>query len=343
MKKTIICFLLGAMIMSCNSTNINVENEKASLTNDVTIEDIMAVQVEDYFCHYMEDIDLPGDFPIPDAVDIYNTSVIVQSLYSVDDFWRVFENNEDAMSTLHKVDLSVIKDKNIRSLAQEAIDKYKYFFEHFDATDDDANQALWHEFRKSLRIFDSTLIEKHHVSTYVNLGEDEYWQALDFSEQQKEVAERLGNNPTEDMKHAMLDDILLMENFEEKCAYTYAYIAYLGFYDASDEKLKDVLYNLLTDGRYSHHLFFLWRVWRATVQHYYGASKMSDIANGIYNRMRLEVAKNTLNYLAKNPTDKVAINQYLMTAYHKNVARIGDYPYGNQSVIDVYILGLIGE
>ena len=70
---------------------------------------------------------------------------------------------------------------------------------------------------------------------------------------------------------------------------------------------------------------------------------MSDIANGIYNRMRLEVAKNTLNYLAKNPTDKVAINQYLMTAYHKNVARIGDYPYGNQSVIDVYILGLIGE
>ena len=55
MKKTIICFLLGAMIMSCNSTNINVENEKASLTNDVTIEDIMAVQVEDYFCHYMDE------------------------------------------------------------------------------------------------------------------------------------------------------------------------------------------------------------------------------------------------------------------------------------------------
>ena len=37
MKKTIICFVMGAMIMSCNSTNINVENEKASLTNDVTI------------------------------------------------------------------------------------------------------------------------------------------------------------------------------------------------------------------------------------------------------------------------------------------------------------------
>lgn len=341
MKKKIICFVIGAMMVSCNGSATKAEAVVAD--KQTTIEDIMAVNVEDYFCHYMEDIDLPNGFPIPDAVDIYNTSVIVQSLYSLDDLWRVFENNKDAIKTLEKIDLSVIKDEDFRCLAQESIDKYKYFFEHFDATDDDANQVLRHEFRKSLRIFDSTLITKHHVSTYVNLGEDEYWQVLDFSEQQKEVAERLGNNPAEDIKHAMLDDILLMENFEKKCAYTYAYIAHLGFYDASDEKLKDVLYNLLTDGRYSHHLFFLWRVWRATVQHYYGASKMSDIANGIYNRMRLEVAKNTLTYLKKNPTDKVAINQYLMTAYHKNVARIGDYPYGNQSVIDVYILGLAGK
>ena len=113
--------------MSCNESATKAEAVVAD--KQTTIEDIMAVNVEDYFCHYMEDIDLPGDFPIPDAVDIYNTSVIVQSLYSVDDFWRVFENNEDAMSTLHKVDLSVIKDKNIRSLAQEAIDKYKYFLE----------------------------------------------------------------------------------------------------------------------------------------------------------------------------------------------------------------------
>ena len=338
-----LCFLMGAMMMSCNSSNTNAENKKARLANNVTIEDIMAVPVEDYFCHYMDDVELPKDFPIPEAVDIYNTATVVNSLCSVDDFWRVFENNKGTIDILDKVDLSVIKDEYIRRLAQNTMDKYKYFFKYFDATNDDTNQVLWQEFRRCLWVLDSTFLSTHHVSTYVNLGEDEYWQALDFSEQQKEVAERLGNNPTEDMKHEMLDDILLMENFEEKCAYTYAYITHLGFYDASDEKLKDVLCNLLTDGRYSHHHFNMWRVWRSIVQYEHGSSKMSDIANGIYNRMRLEVAKNTLNYLAKNPTDKVAINQYLMTAYHKNVARIGDYPYGNQSVIDVYILGLIGE
>ena len=327
--------------MSCNESATKAEAVVAD--KQTTIEDIMAVNVEDYFCHYMDDVELPKDFPIPEAVDIYNTATVVNSLYSVDDFWRVFENNKGTIDILDKVDLSVIKDEYIRRLAQNTMDKYKYFFKYFDATNDDTNQVLWQEFRRCLWVLDSTFLSTHHVSTYVNLGEDEYWQVLDFSEQQKDVAERLGNNPAEDIKHAMLDDILLMENFEKKCAYTYAYIAHLGFYDASDEKLKDVLYNLLTDGSYSHHLFFLWRVWRATVQHYYGASKMSDIANGIYNRMRLEVAKNTLTYLKKNPTDKVAINQYLMTAYHKNVARIGDYPYGNQSVIDVYILGLIGE
>jgi hypothetical protein len=93
------------MIMSCNSTNINVENEKASLTNDVTIEDIMAVQVEDYFCHYMDDVELPQDFPIPDAVDIYNAATFVNSLYSTDDFWMVFENTDEAMKLLQKADL----------------------------------------------------------------------------------------------------------------------------------------------------------------------------------------------------------------------------------------------
>ena len=248
------------------------------------------------------------------------------------------------MELLQKANPFIIKNASLSHIAQDCCDKYRYFLERCDTISDSSMAyPLWTEFTGAFWILDSILATDYSVSKYTDLTEEDYWKALDYSKQSDVIVERFGYEISTSDVAAFLSEIDTISDFELKCSYTYAMIYYSGFMMASslESSIKSMLENLLTDGRYSHHLFNMWRVWRAIVQYEYGSSKMSDIANGIYNKMRLKVATTTLNHLINNPDDKVAINQYLMISYHGNTLRNGEYNYGNQSIIDMYYLGLV--
>ena len=95
--------------------------------------------------------------------------------------------------------------------------------------------------------------------------------------------------------------------------------------------------SILDQGHYSIYLFEAWLKWRSvTQQNLYGVSKMSDIPNGEYDKMRERVALTILTFIVENPKDEMAINEFLLMATHSIVKRFGDYPYGNQNTVEYH-------
>jgi hypothetical protein len=94
---------------------------------------------------------------------------------------------------------------------------------------------------------------------------------------------------------------------------------------------------IIDQKKYSIYLFEAWLKWRmVSQQHMYGISKTSEIPNNEYNKMREQTALTILDYITKNETDEMAVNEFLLMATHPIVLRFGDYPYGNQNTVEYH-------
>lgn len=85
-------------------------------------------------------------------------------------------------------------------------------------------------------------------------------------------------------------------------------------------------------------MFEAWLKWRTVLQQMNGSSKVSQIPNDEYNKVREQEALFILEYIAENEKDEMAINQFLLFATHDIVRRFGDYPYGNQNTLEFHEL-----
>ena len=170
------------------------------------------------------------------------------------------------------------------------------------------------------------MANKFNVANYVSLDETEYWNVINGFRKQTRQTE------TQHLKA-----IKETEDFNIRCEHAMAYVYDVGFYNADLNVLKVIL----EEGKYSPHLYYIWRIWRCGEQlRNYGPSTWSQIPNKYYNKMRLLNAESTLNYIVNHPDDAIAINQYLVTAAHPNILRFGEFPAGNQSFMEALYLGL---
>lgn len=184
----------------------------------------------------------------------------------------------------------------------------------------------------------------YSMERFVNLTEDEYWKlnaksnyikSPDFAKYTqlkktnlKEAFELLKAiiSRTKDFQEYSIYQIELADQCEKKSS------------DGLQETTLNDYKSILEQHKYSIYLFEAWVKWRAVSQRTKGLSKSSDIPNDLYDNVRAQTALTILRHIEKNPTDRMAINEFLLVATHDIIRRFGQYPYGNQSTIEYHEL-----
>lgn len=340
----IVALLFAATFASCNNATKDVED---SITEEYVESDFEYNDSgEELFCNYITKDQWPQNAFFTEMVEAYNSFVLLHGLKSVLDVWKRYENSERAIESIKYADIDVINSKDIKEkfiMVKELA--HRFFSEYVDNSD----SLLYRELADSLNCLDSLLCSRYHVSNYIDISAETYWQALDHTKQSKELFDKvstdtitldnIGTNEVQKDIEFILNSIKEEKDFNKKCAYTMEYVYYVGFYFVN----YNIIEELLDEGRYSPYLFFLWRIWRCGVQLHnedYGPSTWSQIPNKLYNEKRLKIAETTLKYIVTHPNDGVAINQYLMTASMSNILRSGQYPLGNESFTELHYLDL---
>jgi|GEM_PF-2946248 len=199
-------------------------------------------------------------------------------------------------------------------------------------------------YEKAANKYYSYLGSTYPMERFVNLTEDEYWKlnaksnyikSSDFSKytglkkkNPKEALDLLKAiiERTKDFQEYSIYQIELADQYEKESDG-----------DTHEAALKDYK-SILDQHKYSIYLFETWVKWRAVVQRTKGLSKSSDIPNDLYDHVRAQAALTILRHIEKNPTDRMAINEFLLVATHDIVKRFGEYSYGNQSTIEYHEL-----
>ncbi len=106
--------------------------------------------------------------------------------------------------------------------------------------------------------------------------------------------------------------------------------------ELSEEALK-IYESIFNQKEYSLYLFEAWMKWRCVYQDENGgSSKSSEIFNPYFEKKRREIAQVIFKHIQDNPKDKMAKNQFIALATHDIVRIYGEYPYGNQNVVDFH-------
>ena len=350
MKKDILFILISFVALtSCTNRQAKVEGENDLDSLDIYAKDSIGYDPVEYgkdlFGPYLSLQDYPDTPFFHEMIEAYNISTIHNALRSIEDFNLRWDVDSLSLESLDAADINIITDKDLRNKTKHCIDLLKLCHSQ---ENDEPDTLIYGRAMDNLWELDSMICSRFKIENYAKISEDEYYRLYDYSERLKDVASLLKTKVTEDNYstsevkkniQSLKDKIAAENNFERKCDLTQAYIDYVGF-DYAD---FSILERVLDDGRYSHRLFFFWRIWRCGIQltgDNYGMSTWSTIPNKLYNEKRFAIAKATLNHLKAHPDDGFAINQFLMTGHYPNILRAGKYMLGNEAVTELYYLGL---
>ena len=92
---------------------------------------------------------------------------------------------------------------------------------------------------------------------------------------------------------------------------------------------------MLGSGQYSKYQFALWFGWRSMMQvNYFGLSRDSTIADGLYNQYRKAAFLATLLHFDQNTADELANTNLLLFASYSNIVRNGSCIVGSDAILD---------
>lgn len=184
------------------------------------------------------------------------------------------------------------------------------------------------------------------TNQFIGMTEEMYWKTID----KKKYIKSAEYKTYESLKTKNLKDALsLLEKISKQTTDFQEYSIYqieladlyvkhadsLG--ENATDKAIDIYKSILDQKKYSIYLFEAWLKWRIVTQQFtYGISKMSDIPNNIYDKVREQVALVILDYINTHNNDEMAINEFLLMVTHDIVKRFGDYPYGNQNTVEYH-------
>ena len=349
MSKKLIILFSFVTLFGCTNRQARVEGKQEldSLGTNVsdTVEYDPAEYGKDLFGPYLSKEDYPNTSFFHEMVEVYNISTFHNALRSIEDFHGRWGNDEFALESLEAADTDIITNKELKNKSKQCIELFKRTYSQDENAPD---TLLYKNAMDNLGELDSMICAKYTIKNYATFSEEEYYSLFKYSDKLKDIVPLLEDKvTTENISSEKVKQNIKMlkerigkeQDFDRKCDLTQAYIDYVGFnyIDLS------ILENLLDDGRYSHRLFFLWRIWRSCYQltdEHCGPSTWSAIPNKLYNEKRFFIAKATLNYLKDHLNDVIAINQFLVLAYHPNILRAGLNPIGNEAMTELHYLGL---
>lgn len=306
-------FLLGLCLLGCNNQASKQELESSTGT--------------------LSDLDMSLKYDkestplIEDLIDAYNSFNILNSIYNDIELWARFET--DVQGAIEKIDCSVIHDNNIKEYAsdykKQVLSSLQYTAVH--------DSIKWERMEMEYSTLYSKLVNRYHVSQYGELSEEKYWDMYDPTNIIQDYDSIYSLRGTDDsVSIAYLKQLMNnAQNFDEKCIYT---LEYAHTITNDEHPAIHCLEQLMKSKIYSIYLKEIWRTWRCLLQITFGDSKDSNIPNDYYNHMRMVCAHTILDYVVQHPNDIMAINQFITLSSEDNINRYGDYPYGNQNIME---------
>ena len=270
-------------------------------------------------------VGMSQDSFIVKLVDAYNASVVWHSVKSdMEMFWRWDCYTDTAMLGM---DLSKIKDKRARLKAKQLIECTAAG--QRDSTID-VNNAM--------NQYLSWLSDYFNISHFFNtdsITDEVYWAATDKANWIENYAsmEDMRGKSDSIYQQQLLTMLDTTTDFNVYCILAIEY-AHSSIDGPHMTNALPYLVKALTAGIYSPMLREVWRTWRAIMTSDMGQSRDSDIPNAEYNQLRMISCYTMLCYIHDNPTDWLAVNNFLVTSYIDNICRYGTFPLGNQGMMD---------
>jgi len=280
-----------------------------------------------------------------DFVAIDSTLLLISYLNSkaeeCDSLYKLYLFHDDSLEML-------VNDYILATKTQFEVKVNTLRFPPYNASDTNKNKSIPYQNGERVN-FLNYLHSKYKNERFLTLSEKEYWKNIDKSEyiesEEFEEYERLKIENPKKAVDKIIEIINEGENFQEKSIYgiDLADFYIVGSMDTDtilkEERAVSHYQAIMNAEKYSLYLFEAWIKWRAVTQDFhYGSSKSSSIPNDLYNKWRNRSAFVVLKHISAHPDDQMAVNQFLLFATHQNIKRFGAYKYGNQNVLDYYIL-----
>ena len=340
--KTYWLILIGIWMISCGNRQVQ---QAATVTNDTSViasenhyfaadyevndEETSIKPMSGHLLWLTPEKNLPNTPLMQGLVDLYNGSLMLNSIWSDFELWFRFDTS--VKDEIRQVNSAVISDPRIKELAQTYKDLIMGVLHH-DTIQTDS--IVFNRAKKAYKHFKAALANRYNINHYGKLSEHQYWASYDKNNVIPNYDSIYNLRGTEDQLHAnQLKQKANNEiDFNKKCIYT------LEFGHANDseptEEIVKPLVGLMQSKQYSLYLIEIWRTWRCLTQTLYGASKDSKIPNNAYNQLRMVCANTILQHIVSNPDDIMAINQFLTLSFTDNIYRYGAYPSGNQNILE---------
>lgn len=272
---------------------------------------------------------LPNTPLMKDLVDLYNGALILNSIWCDFELWVRFDTY--VKDVIKRVDCSIISNSRIRKYAQTYKDRIVAILPNDTTQVDSIKFTLA---TKEHNIFKAALVKRYNINHYGNLSNKQYEEIYDKNNvipNYDSIYFKRGNQDR--LYTAHLKQMANNESdFTKKCIYTLESM-HVESAEPTEEIIKP-LENLMQSKQYSIYLIEVWRTWRCLFQSLYGPSKDSAIPNYKYNDMRMICANTILHHIVAYPNDMMAINQFLTLSSIDNIYRYGEFPMGNQSILE---------
>jgi len=273
--------------------------------------------------------------------DAYNAFVVLNSLITDFDLQMRFGlDPNDVIEPMEKIDVTKVKDPEVVAKLKAYKKEMIYLL---TVNPDDVDMSVHNPWKASGDLY-NYLSKKYYVSTFGKFDADKYLEEYDICSsvpEWKELMEkRIDGNEVESLKRKFEN----AKDFDARCIYAielaHAYEADIDAWDEDDSQNPaiPIMEELMKEKQYSLYLNELWLIWRTLYQHTNGASKDSEILNGLYNDYRNICACTILSYIEEHPQDIKAVNEFLVIACKKNILRYGEFEYGNQNALEYYSL-----
>ncbi len=271
------------------------------------------------------------------AEEFYNNCSFAWNMWSNFEVWYPghtagdLRNDKDVIQSIRAFDVNIIRDAELSKAAQSYRDSILVLMSMGLDDWDDAHNA-W-----NVRGTYNDAIAKKACRFYDDKDEfqDRYNKIVEYAEGMGDdkFSHYLNSNEDEQVS-VMLSELNTCANFDEQCSLWRKW-ANSKESEGVDAWLVAVGNKLMESGNYNPNLNRIWITWRTLCQFYYcGASKDSVIPNPFYNQFRRMCYHTCLKRIETHPDDIFAMKCAASLAGNPNVIRIGNFPYGNDAVID---------
>ena len=253
---------------------------------------------------------------------------------------RFESENERVVKGIEDMDVAQVKDVETFARLESYKKEMLYLLSVNPGTINQEIHSPWIEKNK----LNGYLAQKYNVSSFVHIDEDMYYEAYCNSSSVPEWSKLIERRGETNMVAELKEKYDEAKSFDARCIYAielaHAYEADVDSWAEDDYRNPAIplMEYLMKEQKYSIYLKELWMKWRTLYQDSEGASKDSEIPNHIYNEYRKICISSTLAYIKEHPDDILAINNYIVMAFEKNILREGVFRYGNQYMLDKYNL-----